>query len=237
MRSFLDAKAMAKTLRQELQHRKIELGHSECLEVVAKQFGFRDWNTMAAATGHYAEQHEPNLASLPSHWELSGENKWLFEAGILKNAAPTSKNVLMLRSKPDAFVQNTEWCCVYPKAFSAEQFRGNNVEFSASVRCSNLQGVAFLWIRIEDALRERITHVGRWEVPEDEVLSGTREWKRHSISVAVPNEAAAMYFGVTLYGNGAVWLADIAFGETSAPDTRLRTDIPASPQNLDLQVA
>ncbi len=32
MRSFLDAKAMAKTLRQELQNRKIELGHSECLE-------------------------------------------------------------------------------------------------------------------------------------------------------------------------------------------------------------
>jgi hypothetical protein len=37
MRSFLDAKAMAKTLRQELQNRKIELGHSECLEVVARQ--------------------------------------------------------------------------------------------------------------------------------------------------------------------------------------------------------
>ncbi|MCA3644837.1 MAG: hypothetical protein IOC54_02895 [Methylobacterium sp.] len=236
MRSFLDAKTIAKTLRQELQNRKIELSHSECLEVVARQFGFRDWNTMAA-TGTQTGAQKLDLASLPPNWELSGEHKWLFEARILKKAGPTSKNVLLLRSKPDAVVQNTEWCCVYPKAFSAEQFRGKNVEFRASVRCTDLQGVAFLWIRIEDALRERITHVGRWEVPEEEVLSGTRDWQHQSISVAVPNEAAAMYFGATLYGNGAVWLAEITFGETSAPDTRLRTDIPATPQNLDLQVA
>jgi catechol 2,3-dioxygenase-like lactoylglutathione lyase family enzyme len=49
MRTFRDAKAMAKALRGELQTRRgIELTHSECLEIVARQFGFDNWNILAA---------------------------------------------------------------------------------------------------------------------------------------------------------------------------------------------
>jgi hypothetical protein len=46
-----------------------------------------------------------------------------------------------------------------------------------------------------------------------------------------------MYFGVTHYGRGRTWMADITFGETSAKDTRIRTKVPEEPQNLGLQVA
>jgi uncharacterized glyoxalase superfamily protein PhnB len=49
MRTFREAKAMAKSLRSELLDRKgVELTHSECLEVVARQFGFDNWNILAA---------------------------------------------------------------------------------------------------------------------------------------------------------------------------------------------
>ncbi|ADB34918.1 Glyoxalase/bleomycin resistance protein/dioxygenase [Kribbella flavida DSM 17836] len=49
MRTFRDAKTMAKTLRAELlARRQVELGHSEALEIVARQFGHADWNVMAA---------------------------------------------------------------------------------------------------------------------------------------------------------------------------------------------
>lgn len=48
MRSFHDAKAMAKTLRQALADRNVELSHSETLEIVARQFGLDDWNVLAA---------------------------------------------------------------------------------------------------------------------------------------------------------------------------------------------
>ncbi|MFD2263179.1 glyoxalase superfamily protein [Lacibacterium aquatile] len=48
MRSFLDAKNIAKTLQASLAERKVEVSHSESLELVAKQFEFRDWNTMSA---------------------------------------------------------------------------------------------------------------------------------------------------------------------------------------------
>jgi hypothetical protein len=48
MRTYKDAKAMAKSLRDSLAARSVSLSHSECLEIVAKQSGFADWNTLSA---------------------------------------------------------------------------------------------------------------------------------------------------------------------------------------------
>lgn len=48
MRDFRDAKPMAKALRAAMAERRIELSHSETLEIVARQFGFDDWNVLAA---------------------------------------------------------------------------------------------------------------------------------------------------------------------------------------------
>ena len=43
-----DAKTMAKSLRDALDNRNILLSHSDCLEIVARQFGSADWNTLFA---------------------------------------------------------------------------------------------------------------------------------------------------------------------------------------------
>jgi ATP-dependent Lon protease len=48
MRDFRDAKTMAQTLRQALKAKSVSLTHSESLELVAKTFGFPDWNFLAA---------------------------------------------------------------------------------------------------------------------------------------------------------------------------------------------
>jgi hypothetical protein len=48
MRTIHDAKAMAKTLRERLGEKNIALSHGECLELVARQFGFDNWNVLAA---------------------------------------------------------------------------------------------------------------------------------------------------------------------------------------------
>jgi hypothetical protein len=57
MRTIKDFKSMAKSLRDDLAARSFVLGHGECLELVAHQFGFADWNTLASKfdeTGHLA---------------------------------------------------------------------------------------------------------------------------------------------------------------------------------------
>ena len=49
MRDYRDAKAMAKTLREELASRRIELQHSQAIEITARQFGVENWNILSAA--------------------------------------------------------------------------------------------------------------------------------------------------------------------------------------------
>jgi ATP-dependent Lon protease len=68
MRDFRDAKTMAQTLRQALKAKSVSLTHSESLELVAKTFGFSDWNFLAAkiqASAQVAGQPSP-IAIPPS---------------------------------------------------------------------------------------------------------------------------------------------------------------------------
>lgn len=48
MRDFRDAKAMARALRDPLKAKTVEITHSECLELIAKAFGYENWNILAA---------------------------------------------------------------------------------------------------------------------------------------------------------------------------------------------
>lgn len=53
VRLSLDAlKAQAKRLRQALAEDGDFISHSEALELLAKQMGFRDWNTLYASVGN-----------------------------------------------------------------------------------------------------------------------------------------------------------------------------------------
>ncbi|MGX5733902.1 glyoxalase superfamily protein [Bosea thiooxidans] len=56
MRDFRDAKLMAKSLRAAMDARQVPLSHSETLEIVARQFGYDDWNVLAAKIGEAASE-------------------------------------------------------------------------------------------------------------------------------------------------------------------------------------
>jgi Glyoxalase superfamily protein/ClpX C4-type zinc finger len=48
MRDFRDAKAMAHALREALKAKAVETTHSDCLELLAKAFGYENWNILSA---------------------------------------------------------------------------------------------------------------------------------------------------------------------------------------------
>jgi hypothetical protein len=48
MRDYRDAKAMARSLRENLKSKSIDITHSETLELIAKALGFKDWNVLSA---------------------------------------------------------------------------------------------------------------------------------------------------------------------------------------------
>ena len=67
MRDYRDAKTMAHALRDALQAKTVETTHSECLELIAKAFGYESWNilsakigTAPATLGHRGRTRRPN---------------------------------------------------------------------------------------------------------------------------------------------------------------------------------
>jgi ClpX C4-type zinc finger/Glyoxalase superfamily protein len=62
MRDFRDAKAMALGLRDALKGRAIETTHSDCLELIAKAFGYDNWNILSAKI----EAARPGAAEEPA---------------------------------------------------------------------------------------------------------------------------------------------------------------------------
>ena len=61
MRTFVDAKAMAKSLQSALESRQVTLTHAEALEIIATQFGLENWNVLAAEIKS-AGENAPDIA-------------------------------------------------------------------------------------------------------------------------------------------------------------------------------
>ena len=69
MRDFRDAKVMAHSLRDALKTKAMEITHSESLELIAKAFGYENWNILSAkieatepAASSDASSEEPSLS-------------------------------------------------------------------------------------------------------------------------------------------------------------------------------
>jgi hypothetical protein len=69
-----NAKTMAKSLRDSLVDRNVSLSHSSCLEIVARQFGFADWNTLAARLPSQGRL-EISLGEVETHAEMDGTSQ------------------------------------------------------------------------------------------------------------------------------------------------------------------
>jgi hypothetical protein len=67
MRDFRDAKVMARALRDALKAKAVETTHAEALELIAKAFGYQNWNILSAkietAEPEADEERTPSVAA------------------------------------------------------------------------------------------------------------------------------------------------------------------------------
>ena len=63
MRDFRDAKVMAHSLRDALKAKAMEITHSEALELIAKTFGYENWNILSAKI----DMAQPQSGSTAGH--------------------------------------------------------------------------------------------------------------------------------------------------------------------------
>jgi len=64
----------------------------------------------------------------------------------------------------------------------------------------------------------------------DRRIEGTTQWTKYSVVLDVPEDAAAIAFGLLMAGKGQVWVDDLAF-DVAGPDVAT-TGLEIEPQEL-----
>ena len=222
MHSFLDARIMAKTLRAALAARGFAITHSESLELVARQFGLKDWNTLSAQLNAVNDGSAP----LPPGWyRTSTVDPALYRSG----ADPDAGGALMIESRAVAATLSSR-AGALGCTFLPDDFRGGLVRLSAELRGEDCDAAA-IWMRIDSAVP------GQWLRFDNLIdrdgagpLRGTFDWTRRTIVLDVPAEAERILYGILLKGTGRMWARDI--GIAAAPPGTARTDYPRRPSGL-----
>lgn len=115
--------------------------------------------------------------------------------------------------------------------FSAENYLGKRVRFSASVKSENIaEGWGGLWMRVDDHDRRS----SAFDNMQDRPIEGSTEWTQHAVVLDVSQDGEGIFFGVLLTGSGQIWIKDLQFDSVGddVPTTGPRK--PTKPGNLEL---
>lgn len=224
MHTFLDAKTMAKALRQGLAERRIELGHSDCLELVARQFGLNDWNTLAARI-------EAATADdvLPDGWNRAGPG----DAGHHRISLDASEpGAVRIESLAGIHVHESIFSTLAQRVH-ADAYRGHKLRLTAELRGEGAH-LGTIWMRIDPADGKYLRFDNMMFRKANGALRGTFGWTERSIVLDVPEAAASIHFGFFLKGEGKLWARRFRL-EVAEPDAGVTGDDPFLPQptNLD----
>lgn len=230
MRTFRDAKLMAKALRQGLGERDIMLSHSDCLELVARQFGVRDWNTLAAAIDRKPDR---SPLVLPEGWIVSGSRSDAYDMGV-----DDTEGAALIRCKYEAddpaVADKVNGFGTLMQSIAANAYRGRRLMLGAELKAGDVSGAATLWMRVDGAQQRSLRFDNMETRSSDGVLSGTTDWTARRIVLDVPEEADSIHFGFYLRGAGKAWARDFELSEVGDDVALTGAGKPQSmPVNLD----
>ncbi len=199
MPSFSDAKSMAKALRLALAERHVPLSHSDCLELVARQFGCADWNVLAARI-EAARPQEAELR-LPRDWAITGQtDRSRYRAGI----DPAAPGVALIESRlpRDAALADDSFASLM-QSIRANAFRGARIRLTAELRTEEAEAGS-IWLRVDDAAGRVLAFDNMLRGRKKAALRGTTGWSARSVVLDAPEAAATIHYGVLLKGHGKV---------------------------------
>ena len=225
MHSFMDSKLMAKLLRQGLAERNIELTHSDCLELVARQFGLANWNILSARI----EVMHGASDVIPAGWSRSGRSPRLYNIGVDKTLGAAW---IESRAELLADITNEDFCTLM-QSVDARSFRGKRIQLRASLKAIGVAGGVTIWFRVDGpsgSLRfENLEHYRK-----DGPVEGDSDWSERHITLDIPHEATSLNYGFFLRGFGKGLARGFALLEVdesvpvNTPETRALT----TPTNL-----
>lgn len=236
------AKTMARTLRDGLSGRSISLSHSACLELVAHQFGYPNWNVLAARL-ESPRPPAPPLA-LPKGWFVTGS---VTAESHRLGLDPALPGAILIESRLERG-QGTlgDRIAVLMQSVEAEAFRGQRLRLSVDLRCRDAE-CGTIWMRVDGRERMSLAFDNMMTRTSQGPVTGDRDWTRRSVVLDVTDEAASLHYGVFLKGTGRVWARGVRLDVvgpdipvTAEPRTLPRYDkglLSPVPTNLDFREA
>ncbi len=157
-------------------------------------------------------------------WWLTGSARLDYGIGLASHRPHTGSNSLVIVSKRTPPPRGYG---ALMHRIPAAPFRGHPVLFEAWLRTEGVTEWAGLWLRLDDASGR----VLRLDNMHDRPIRGDQDWQPRYIILDVPTEAEWINFGVTLRGNGRVFI-DTAHIESLTSDDAADT---ASARSYDFE--
>jgi hypothetical protein len=227
MHSFMDAKLMAKLLRQALAERSIDITHSDGLELVSRQFGLANWNMLSARIERAGAGNGP----LPEGWFKAGKSPQLYDVRLDQENDAT----VLIATKPDFLdeVRGDDFCTVM-QSIDAEPFKKKRVRLAGELRTEDAGTGATIWFRVDGAKGTLLFDNLELRRP-DGPLVGTQGWNERSVVFDVPEEALSLHYGFFLKGAGRCWARRFSLDEVDAsvPPNSGKGPVLPRPMNLE----
>ncbi|QQR35272.1 hypothetical protein JI749_12975 [Devosia oryziradicis] len=188
---------MAKLLRQGLAEREIELSHGECLELVARQFGFANWNILSARIDAGAGMSD---GETPSGWIRAGKSPKFYRVGV-----DGGLNAAWIESKPELIdtIRGDDFCTLM-QSVDARPYLGRRMRVSSQLRATQVDGGVTIWFRVDGPSGSlRFENLERYD--RNGPIAGNTDWTERDIVLDVPPEATTLNYGFYLKGNGRGW--------------------------------
>ncbi|MBO0790611.1 MAG: bifunctional nuclease family protein [Ktedonobacteraceae bacterium] len=124
-------------------------------------------------------------------WQLVGSGRQDYCCGV--------DTVVTSQGTPAAFLRATvaqpRGQGILEQSILADHYRGKQVRLSAYVSTHDVELQAGLFLRAED-------HI-------EQTVSGTAGWTGYELTVQVPDRWSTLHFGISLHGQGQVWLKNV----------------------------
>lgn len=218
MYSHDDAKARAKKVRAILKDLGHDISHATALEVIARQFNFKDWNTCTAAL-----EKRGLVLPIPAGWQSGGDLPDHYDIGIDQSILHQGLHPAVIRYKQSAPIEAKGYAN-FTQSFDPVDYRGKRIQFSSTLKCEGCDGAVTLWLRADSNSRRAIAFdnledkgIGASNGP----ISGTTDWTQRTIVLDIPPEATSISIGFYVRGKGAGYAAGFAMNSVSK-------DIPLS---------
>jgi hypothetical protein len=163
-------------------------------------------------------------AAAPPHWYLAGSKPSNYETGVDREVVLNARPSDYLKAKSDQDGFGT-----LMQDFSAVQYVGKRVRFSAFVKSDAVARWAGLWMRVDGKGGKAMS----FDNMQNRPINGTTGFQHYDVVLDVPQGATGIFLGVLLDGPGEVWMnsADVEIVGTDIPTTG--RSVADAPRNLN----